>query len=94
MAVFTTMLMISGGLDLSVGSVAALTGVVIAVLQPVARHLAGALAGCWPGRWLGPLNGLLVTHVGINAVITTLGTLYVARGAGLRALRRADHTGV
>jgi ribose transport system permease protein len=82
-AVFTTMLMISGGLDLSVGSVVALTGVVIAVLQPVVGIWPAALAGLLAGVLFGALNGLLVTRVGINAVITTLGTLYVARGAAL-----------
>ncbi len=80
-AVFTTMLMISGGLDLSVGSVVALSGVVIAVLQPQIGIWPAALAGLLAGTLVGLLNGLLVTKVGINAVITTLGTLYVARGA-------------
>jgi ribose/xylose/arabinose/galactoside ABC-type transport system permease subunit len=79
-AVFTTMLMISGGLDLSVGSVVALSGVVIAVLQPLVGIWPAALAGLLAGTAVGLLNGLLVTVVGINAVITTLGTLYVARG--------------
>ena len=80
-AVFTTMLMISGGLDLSVGSTVALSGVVIAVLQPLIGIWPAALGGLLCGTLVGLLNGLLVTKVGINAVITTLGTLYVARGA-------------
>jgi ribose transport system permease protein len=79
-AVFTTMLMVSGGLDLSVGSVVALAGVVIAVLQPLAGIWPAALCGLLAGALVGALNGWLVTGWGINAVITTLGTLYVARG--------------
>lgn len=82
-AVFTTMLMISGGLDLSVGAVVALTGVVIAVLQPLIGIWPAALIGLLAGVLVGAINGVLVTRVGINAVITTLGTLYVARGAAL-----------
>jgi ribose transport system permease protein len=79
-AVFTTMLMISGGLDLSVGSVVALSGVVIAVLQPLVGIWPAALGGLLAGVLVGIINGWLVTGWGINAVITTLGTLYVARG--------------
>lgn len=82
-AVFTTMLMISGGLDLSVGAVVALTGVLIAVLQPALGIWPAALIGLLAGVLFGLINGLLVTRAGINAVITTLGTLYVARGAAL-----------
>lgn len=79
-AVFATMLMISGGLDLSVASTTALCGVVIGVLQ--------SSFGLWPsvvvtllvGALVGLLNGFLVTMVGINPLITTLGMLSVARG--------------
>ncbi|MBW7881747.1 MAG: ABC transporter permease [Caldilineaceae bacterium] len=80
-AVFTTMLMIGGGLDLSVGSNVALAGVVIAVTQPLVGIWGAMIAGLLSGTLIGLLNGLLVTQVRINAVITTLGTLYVARGA-------------
>ncbi len=79
-AVFTTMLMIGGGLDLSVGSALALSGVVIAVTMNAIGIWPAALLGLAAGTLVGVLNGVLVTQVGINAVITTLGTLYVARG--------------
>ena len=79
-AVFTTMLMIGGGLDLSVGSALALAGVVIAVTMNSIGIWPAALLGLLAGTLVGVLNGVLVTQVGINAVITTLGTLYVARG--------------
>lgn len=79
-AVFSTLLLISGGLDLSVASTAALCGVVIGALQ--------ASLGLWPalvialgtGVLVGFLNGVLVTYVGINPLITTLGMLSIARG--------------
>jgi ribose transport system permease protein len=82
-AVFTTMLMIGGGLDLSVGSVLALTGVVIAVTMERIGIWPAALLGLLAGTLVGIANGMLVAGLGINAVITTLGTLYVARGLAL-----------
>ncbi|MFZ4814102.1 MAG: ABC transporter permease [Phototrophicaceae bacterium] len=79
-AVFTTMLMIGGGLDLSVASTAALCGVVIGVLQEPLGLVGASLAALATGMFVGLLNGFLVTYVGINALITTLGMLSVARG--------------
>jgi ribose transport system permease protein len=79
-AVFTTMLMISGGLDLSVASTAALCGVVIGVLQEPLGLMGASLVALAAGAAVGLLNGFLVTYVGINSLITTLGMLSVARG--------------
>lgn len=79
-AVFTTMLMIGGGLDLSVGAVLALTGVIIAVTMERIGIWPAALLALACGTLVGVVNGLFVTGLGVNAVITTLGTLYVARG--------------
>ncbi|NDJ61932.1 MAG: ABC transporter permease [Chloroflexi bacterium] len=79
-AVFTTMLMIGGGLDLSVASTAALCGVVIGALQEPLGLVGAILASLVVGAGVGLLNGFLVTYVGINALITTLGMLSVARG--------------
>lgn len=68
-----------GGIDLSVGSMLSLTGVLFAVLfteagvpLPVAAALAIA-----SGLALGAFNGVLVTWVGISPIIATLGTLYL-----------------
>jgi len=79
-AVFTTMLMIGGGLDLSVASTAALAGVVIGVLQEPIGLFPAVGASLLVAAFVGLLNGFLVTYVGINALITTLGMLSVARG--------------
>jgi ribose/xylose/arabinose/galactoside ABC-type transport system permease subunit len=78
-----TMLMVSGGFDLSVGAVLALSGVTAALLSqqmpvPIAFVIATLV-----GASVGMLNGFLVVVVGINAVIATLGTLYVSRGSAL-----------
>lgn len=79
-AVFSTMLMISGGLDLSVASTAALCGVVIGALQVSLGLWPAVLIALATGALVGLINGLLVTFVGINPLITTLGMLSIARG--------------
>ncbi|MCC7208587.1 MAG: ABC transporter permease [Anaerolineae bacterium] len=79
-AVFTTMLMIGGGLDLSVGAVAALTGIVIAQFQGTLGIWGAAGLGLVVALLMGLLNGVMVTYVGINAFITTLGSMSLARG--------------
>jgi ribose/xylose/arabinose/galactoside ABC-type transport system permease subunit len=80
LAVFTTMLMIGGGLDLSIGSTVALCGVVIGALQGAWGILPAAAFALVVGALVGLLNGFLVTYVGINPLITTLGMLSIARG--------------
>jgi ribose transport system permease protein len=75
-----TMLLIAGQFDLSVGSGAAFCG---AVLASLALHNDMAFAvpvAILAGVGIGILNGFLVTVIGINALITTLGTLAVFRG--------------
>ncbi|MBM3499846.1 MAG: ABC transporter permease [Armatimonadetes bacterium] len=79
-----TLVIIGGGIDLSVGSVLALCTVALAV---VARALPGApgigagVAGCLiAGAAFGLLNGLLIVRTGAPPFIVTLGTLLVGRG--------------
>jgi ribose/xylose/arabinose/galactoside ABC-type transport system permease subunit len=80
LAIFTTMLMIGGGLDLSIGSTLALGGVIIGVYQETWGILPAASAAVIVCGLVGLLNGFLVTYVGINPLITTLGMLSMARG--------------
>lgn len=75
-------MIIIGGFDLSVGSVAALTGVVVALIlqeYPGALILA-VLAGLGVGAVAGLCNGLFISKVGINPFITTLGMMVIIRG--------------
>jgi ribose/xylose/arabinose/galactoside ABC-type transport system permease subunit len=75
-----TPLMVSRQLDLSVGSTVALSGVVAALLsQDMALWLAFVI-GALTGTVVGIVNAIVVVQFGINSVIATLGTLYVARG--------------
>ncbi|MDL5055304.1 ABC transporter permease [Geitlerinema calcuttense] len=79
-AVFTTMLMISRGLDLSVASTAALCGVIIGSMQQIPGLWTGVLTALGVGALVGFINGFLVTYIGINPLIATLGMLSIARG--------------
>jgi ribose transport system permease protein len=79
-AVFTTMLMVSGGLDLSVAANAALTGIVIAELQEPLGIWGATGVALLVSALVGMLNGFFVTVVRINPFITTLGTMSLARG--------------
>ncbi|MCI2419898.1 ABC transporter permease [Saccharopolyspora sp. K220] len=82
MAVGVTLVIITGGIDLSVGSVAALSGVlgVILMAQYGFNPLVGILGGIVIGAVAGLVNGLLVSVVGLPPFIATLGMLSVARG--------------
>jgi ribose transport system permease protein len=79
-AIFSTMLMISGGLDLSVGATTALVGVLVASTQGSLGVWGAVLFGLIIGLLIGLVNGLLVTRLGINPLITTLGMLSTIRG--------------
>lgn len=81
-AVPLTMLLIAGHLDISITSNAALSGVVFAMVSGAgdASLLVGALAAMGVGLGIGAINGALVTKVGINAIIVTLGSLSLFRG--------------
>lgn len=75
------LVLITGGLDLSVGSVLALGGVVTGLAcksgLPVAiAILLGVLMGCL----IGCINGFIIVKAGIPPLIVTLGMQYVARG--------------
>lgn len=81
-AVGMTLVIITAGIDLSVGSVAALAGVMGALLMSsfgLPMPLA-TLGGVLVGAACGLTNGLLVSVAGLNPFIATLGMLSVARG--------------
>lgn len=83
-AIGMTFVIISAGIDLSVGSAIALASVVAAKLA-VAGHGAAAvvLGTLLAGGLTGLLIGLLIVRAGLIPFITTLGTLLVLRGAAL-----------
>jgi len=72
----------SGGIDLSVGTTAAFSSVVAATLSPygLAPGLIGGLAA---GAFIGALNGLMVVKMRILPFIATLSGMLIASGSGL-----------
>ncbi len=79
-AVVGTAVIVSGGLDLSVGSVAGLSGVVAALVSNSTVVAVGIFVGVAVGALAGLVNGLIITKLRINPVITTLATLSAIRG--------------
>lgn len=78
------MVILTAGIDLSVGSVAALSGVVgcLAMKTGVPMPL-GVIIGCGTGMLCGVVNGTLVAKGRIAPFIVTLGMMMVARGLAL-----------
>ncbi len=77
-------LLASGGFDLSVGSVMAVSSTVVAMLLLTGMPIfIAVLCGLIMGGVIGVANGVLVTSFGINPLIATLGTMSIARGIAL-----------
>ena len=94
LAIGMTFVIITGGIDLSVGSIVGLCGMVAGdlILHGVDLHTGYTLFFDIPeiivitlclGVLIGLLNGLLITWLNVAPFIATLGSLYVARGAAL-----------
>ncbi len=81
-AVGMTIVIVAGGIDLSVGSMIALSTVVIAqLLRMDVSPLLAALAAIAAAALCGLVNGVLITQLRVVPFIVTLGTMLVIRGA-------------
>jgi ribose/xylose/arabinose/galactoside ABC-type transport system permease subunit len=87
MAVGATVVIISGGIDLSVGSIYALAGVTTAMLlrsigptDPMSAVFIGLAIAIGIGLLCGAINGALVVGLGVHPFIITLGTMWIVRG--------------
>ena len=87
MAIGATVVIISGGIDLSVGSIYALAGVVMALLLRVMEPMSSAptiliaLVTCLGvGLVCGLLNGALIVGLRVHPFVITLGTMWMLRG--------------
>src|SRR5947209_18245750 len=79
-----TIIMISGGIDLSVGSVMAFAGICGTQLLESRQSLVASVAGAMlAGMAWGLLNSLLITLLKVSPFIATLGTMGAARGLTL-----------
>ena len=79
-----TFVIATGGIDLSVGSIVGLAGMIMAKLLQVGVSLPIAvLISLFIGILMGGLNGLLITRIDLPPFITTLGTMSILRGITL-----------
>lgn len=80
-AVGMTFVILTGGIDLSVGSVVALTGVLTALaMQAGLGILPSCIIGLIGASFVGVVNGVAITRFRIPALIATLATLSAVRG--------------
>jgi len=84
MALGMTLIIISSGVDLSVGSILAMNGLMGTMAmskgQPI---LVGVLIGVLTGGLFGLINGVAITRLNISPFIVTLGTMGIVRGLAL-----------
>jgi ribose transport system permease protein len=80
MAIGMVTVIVTGGIDLSVGSIMGLVGVVCGLLlQDGQQWYVALLAGLLSGMAVGLVNGLLIAYVGLSPFVVTLGMLSFAR---------------
>ena len=94
LAVGMAFVIITGGVDLSVGSVCALSGVMSAYAFIDYGFIAGLAAGLAVGIVCGFVNGILQTVIGMNHFVATLGMMTIARGAVYIITRRFNFYGI
>ncbi|HET8548760.1 MAG TPA: ABC transporter permease [Bryobacteraceae bacterium] len=84
MALGMTLIIISGGIDLSVGAILAMGGLLGTMTMEKGHGIPlGVVAGLLTGAACGFVNGLLTTKLRINPFIVTLGTMGIYRGTTL-----------
>lgn len=95
LAIGMTLVIVSGGIDLSVGAIAGLCGMIVGALIDVGVPIpalgvvvfphawAAVVIGIGAGACIGAVNGFIITRLKVAPFITTLGTLYIARGLAL-----------
>ncbi len=84
MGIGVTFAIITGGIDLSIGSVVALTGTVAVMVAIAGVPIwLSMIVGMLVGGFCGFLNGLMITKLKLPPFIATLGMMMVARGVAL-----------
>ena len=81
-----TMVIITGGIDLSVGSVLCLCSMVLGVVMHAGYNIEiGIIAAILTALAVGAFHGLLIAYVGLPPFVVTLGTLSIARSLAMVA---------
>jgi ribose transport system permease protein len=93
LALALTVVLIAGGIDLSVGSVLSMAAAITMDLQPHGTYLAVLVALLF-GAFIGLVNGLLVTKGKIVPFIATLGTMTLVRGLMLTYTKQQPIAGI
>ncbi|HZC58557.1 MAG TPA: ABC transporter permease [Chthoniobacterales bacterium] len=94
-AIGMTILLVSGGFDLSVGSTFALAGAVTAMAMSTGlAPWAALLVGLGAGALIGFSNGFIIAIVGINPFVTTLAMMSMVRGMLLVITRGRNISGL
>jgi ribose transport system permease protein len=84
MALGMTLIIVAGGIDLSVGSILAMAGLLGTMAMEAGQPiLFGVFIGLLTGAFWGFVNGFLTTKLNINPFIVTLGTMGIVRGLTL-----------
>ncbi|ATX77878.1 MULTISPECIES: ABC transporter permease [Reinekea] len=83
MAIAMTFVLSAGEIDLSVGAVAGLASVTVALAVSFAGPFAGIIAGLATGIAVGVFNGWLTTKIGIPSFLTTLAMMGIAKGLAM-----------
>ncbi|HUV84494.1 MAG TPA: ABC transporter permease [Methanosarcinales archaeon] len=80
-AVSMTLLLISGGFDLSIGSVAGFGGVMAGKMLVYGQGpVVAVIVGILSGAFVGLVNGFIIAKIKVNPLITTLAMLSIVRG--------------
>lgn len=91
-AVGMTFVIISGGIDLSVGAVLAMSAVITATVSASDGAVAGVAAGLASGVVLGMVQGLLISKAGLPSFIVTLAGMQLARGVAFKVTDEGNTT--
>jgi ribose transport system permease protein len=87
-----TIVILSGGFDLSAGAVISLVNVVLASsMDPASTHesiILWTLAGIGVGMAAGVFNGLFVAFIGLQPIVVTLSTMFIAQGVTLLVMEK------
>lgn len=91
-AIGMTMVILLGGIDLSVGSSQGLAGVAaVVVLNRTGSIACAVITGIFVGAFVGLINSLIITKMNITPLICTLGTMSIVSGTALVATNAVSY---